>query len=87
MIGLRRLLVPVVVLLMLSACAGVPGTPADPTEQAVTAEAVIAATKAVRPTAAATEETSDAVAEATASWIAEPAPESRGDMIAFWRDG
>jgi hypothetical protein len=67
-IGLTRLLVPVVVLLMLTACGGVPGTRADPTEQAVTAEAVIAAT-------------------ATASWIAEPAPESRGDMIAFWRDG
>lgn len=83
---LRGLVVPVVILFMLTACGGSPRTSGDPTEQAVTAEAVIAATKAVRPTTAATEETSDTVTDPTASWTAEPTPESRGDMIAFWRD-
>ncbi len=50
--------------------------PADHPEEAVPAEAVIAVTKAVRSTAAATEETSDTVAEPAASWTAEPSPES-----------
>ena len=61
--------------------------PADHPEEAVPAEAVIAVTKAVRPTAAATEETSDTVVEPAASWTAEPSPWSRGDLITFWPDG
>jgi hypothetical protein len=73
-IVLRRLLIPVMVLLLLAACGGAPRMPADHPEEAVPAEAVIAVTKAVRPTAAATEETSDTVAEPAASWTAEPSP-------------
>lgn len=84
---MKRMLFPLIALYLLAACNGGSPTAVNPTEQAATAEAIIDATRIAGSTGGETATpTPEEGTPSTPEPIETPTAESRGDLIAFWRD-